>query len=73
MSVVYVVHSDCNENNVLCEFTGRGSKQEAIAYAKRWGIQEQQIFIDRVVLDENYEVVDEETILNYCEDEWEEE
>ncbi len=32
--VIYAVHSDVDENNVGCEFTGRGSKQKAIKYAK---------------------------------------
>ena len=62
-SISYVVHSDSNENNVLDEFFGRGCKQQAIAYAKRWAAcdSDDYIWIDKLYKDkETEEVVDVE-------------
>lgn len=33
--IIYEVHSDENENNLFCQFFGKGSKNAAIGYAKR--------------------------------------
>lgn len=62
-NISYVVHSDTNENNVLEECFGKGCKQEAIAYAKRWAASDPDdyIWIDKVYRDkETEEVVDVE-------------
>lgn len=48
MLVSYAVHSDIDENNVGFEFSGRGCKQEAIAYAKRWATTDDYIWIDKI-------------------------
>lgn len=61
MLVSYVVHSDTNENNVLTEFFGRGCKQQAIAYAKRWAAHDPDdyIWVDKLYKDKaTEEVVD---------------
>lgn len=59
MLVSYVVHSDTNENNVLTECVGRGCKQEAIAYAKRWAVSNPNdyIWVDKVCRDKETEEV----------------
>ena len=59
VNISYVVHSDTNENNVLCEFTGRGAKQQAIAYAKRWADSDPDdyIWIDKLCKDKKTEEV----------------
>lgn len=57
LNISYVVHSDTNENNVLCEFFGRGCKQQAIAYAKRWADSDPDdyIWIDKLYKDKETE------------------
>lgn len=57
VNISYVVHSDNNENNVKCEFFGRGCKQEAIAYAKRWAASDPDdyIWVDKVLRDKETE------------------
>lgn len=67
VEICYIVHSDSNENNVLCEFTGRGAKQQAIKYAKTWG--DNDIWVDRVEVDWNTN--EEDTDMVWCA--WEEE
>lgn len=70
--IIYVVHSDVNENNVYNDFSGRGAKQAAISYAKK--CIDQQTWVDRVeVDDETEEYVDVETIWSYDEEDWNEE
>lgn len=63
MLISYIVHSDTNENNVLCEFFGKGCKQEAIACAKRWAAHDPNdyLWVDKLYRDkETEEVVDVE-------------
>ena len=67
VEISYIVHSDSNENNVLCEFTGRGAKQQAIKYAKSW--EADDIWVDRVEVDWNTDR--EDTGMVWCA--WEEE
>jgi len=64
MRYAYYVHSDVNENNVFSDFYGRGAKQAAIAYAKRYA--DQETWVDRVEIDENDELTgDYETVWSY--------
>lgn len=75
LTISYVVHSDTNENNVLDEFFGRGCKQEAIAYAKRWAVSDPDdfIWVDKVFrTNSTEEVVDVEKCI-WSSDEIEEE
>lgn len=65
--ISYIVHSDSNENNVLCEFNGRGAKQQAIKYAKSW--ETNDVWIDRVIV--NIDTNEEDTDMVWCS--WEEE
>ena len=65
--ISYIVHSESNENNVLCEFTGSGAKQQAIKYAKSWKADD--IWVDRVVI--NWHTDEEYTDTVWCA--WEEE
>ena len=62
VNIIYVVHSDSNENNVLCEFTGRGAKQQAIKYAKDW--QANDIWVDRCEVD--WSTNEESTDMVWC-------
>lgn len=65
--ISYVVHSDSDENNVLQEFYGRGSKQQAIKYAKSWG--QKDIFVEKVSRFNDFdgEVINTEIIWEGCE------
>ena len=67
MLVSYVVHSDTNENNVLEEFSGRGSKQQAIAYAKRWIDSDPK---DYIWVDKIYRAETTEEVINVEENVW---
>ena len=69
VNISYVVHSDTNENNVLCEFTGRGAKQQAIKYAKSWKADD--IWVDRTVVDWNTNEEDTDTVWCAWEDDYE--
>ena len=61
--IVYIVHSDTNENNIYSEFE---DEDEAIEYAKR-NIDE-KTWVDKVIKEDD-EVVDEETIWTYTDEE----
>lgn len=66
MEIVYVVHSDTDENNTLREFD---SKQEAINYAKMCD----SAWVDRIEYNSDTdEVEDEETVWAYYFDDEEE-
>lgn len=54
--IIYEVHSDLDENNIKESFQGRGSKQQAIAYAKN--NRSDLTYVDKVIfndIDETYE------------------
>ena len=54
--IIYEVHSDCDEDNLFRCFEGRGSKQAAVAYAKR--NKEGMTWVDKVIInpeDDSYE------------------
>ena len=67
MLISYVVHSDTNENNVLEEFFGRGCKQQAIAYAKRWAANDPK---DYIWVDKIYRAEETEEVINVEENVW---